>query len=97
MDIDWLLKKGKPALSPLRVDCANGVGAPKLADFAKYLPNDILTIEIINGETDAAAKLNKDVSRKEFIFTRDQIELTALQKIVWRRLCQDQPTRTFGI
>lgn len=58
------MKKGKSALSPLRVDCANGVGAPKLAEFAKYLPDDLLTVEIINGEIDAAAKLNKDVSQK---------------------------------
>ncbi|KAL1933877.1 hypothetical protein VTP01DRAFT_7967 [Rhizomucor pusillus] len=66
--------KGKSALSPLRVDCANGVGAPKLAEFAKYLPDDLLTVEIINGEIDAAAKLNKDCGA-DFVKTNQRAPL----------------------
>ncbi|EMC92579.1 hypothetical protein BAUCODRAFT_76931 [Baudoinia panamericana UAMH 10762] len=40
------------------VDCANGVGAPKLKELIKHLPKDKLTINIINDQIENPDKLN---------------------------------------
>ncbi|KAI8997489.1 hypothetical protein BDB01DRAFT_771298 [Pilobolus umbonatus] len=52
--------KGKPRLSTLRVDCANGVGAPKLLDMTKYISSDILSIDISNDNINSLGQLNKN-------------------------------------
>jgi phosphoacetylglucosamine mutase len=52
------LMKGKPALSPINVDCANGVGAPKLADFLKYVDREVWTANIVNDDIHTKGKLN---------------------------------------
>ncbi|KAI9008789.1 hypothetical protein CLU79DRAFT_776347 [Phycomyces nitens] len=52
--------KGKPRLSPLTVDCANGVGAPKLREFLRYLPEGVLSVNIMNDDVTSLGKLNKD-------------------------------------
>ncbi|KAJ9051267.1 hypothetical protein DSO57_1006189 [Entomophthora muscae] len=51
------LMKNKEKPSPLTVDCANGVGAPKLRDLAVAL-GDSLSIIIANDDVDSASKLN---------------------------------------
>lgn len=40
------------------VDCANGVGAPKLQDAIKHLPSDKLVIKVVNDKVESAADLN---------------------------------------
>ncbi|KAG0163831.1 Phosphoacetylglucosamine Mutase [Apophysomyces sp. BC1034] len=52
--------KGKTRLSKLHVDCANGVGAPKLREFLTHLSEDVLSIEILNDDTTTEGKLNKN-------------------------------------
>ncbi|KAI9266831.1 hypothetical protein BDA99DRAFT_506785 [Phascolomyces articulosus] len=65
---------GKPRLSTLHVDCGNGVGAPKLAEFVKYLPEDVLSLKIINGDIHTEGKLNKDCGA-DYVKTRQQAPL----------------------
>ncbi|KAF9543950.1 Phosphoacetylglucosamine Mutase [Mortierella hygrophila] len=51
------LVDGKTKLSPLTLDCANGVGAPKFQEFLPYL-GDSLSVKIVNDDIDNASKLN---------------------------------------
>ena len=47
----------------ITVDCANGVGAPKLKELLKYLPSESeggLKIRVVNDNIDDPAMLNKD-------------------------------------
>jgi phosphoacetylglucosamine mutase len=55
------LMQGKKKSSRLTVDCANGVGAPKLAEFLKYLGDDHIEIRIVNGDINNPTKLNYQV------------------------------------
>ena len=52
------LMQGKKKQSRLTVDCANGVGAPKLAEFLKYIGEDHLEIRIVNADIHNPKKLN---------------------------------------
>ncbi|CAO3653187.1 unnamed protein product [Cunninghamella echinulata] len=52
--------KGFPRLSPLSVDCANGVGAVKLREFLEYVPDEVLSIDILNESVDTLGALNKN-------------------------------------
>jgi len=52
------LMQAKKKPSRLTVDCANGVGAPKLADLITYLGDDHLEIKLVNTDTANAKKLN---------------------------------------
>ena len=57
--------KGKKPVGSVTVDCANGVGGPKLAELLKYLPSAAdggLDIKIINDDVVKAEVLNFDVS-----------------------------------
>ena len=56
------LMQGKKKPSRLTVDCANGVGAPKLAEFLKYLGDDCVEIRIVNNDTNNPKKLNFQVT-----------------------------------
>jgi len=49
---------GKQAQNPVYVDCANGVGGPKLRQLAKLIPRDMLEIRVINDEISSFNKLN---------------------------------------
>lgn len=55
------LMKGKPAMPTINVDCANGVGAPKLKDFLKYVDSNIWTANIVNDDIKTKGKLNYNV------------------------------------
>ncbi|KAK3679488.1 Phosphoacetylglucosamine Mutase [Recurvomyces mirabilis] len=48
----------KPPSSPVTVDCANGVGAPKMKKLLEYLPKDILKINVVNDKIESAKDLN---------------------------------------
>jgi len=45
----------------LTVDCANGVGGPKLTELVKYLPSGLLDIKILNDNVHQPEKLNYQV------------------------------------
>ncbi|KAG2228783.1 hypothetical protein INT48_000917 [Thamnidium elegans] len=52
--------KGKPRLSTLHVDCANGVGAPKLRELLKFISPNTLSVDIVNEDTTTLGQLNKN-------------------------------------
>ncbi|KAI8642678.1 hypothetical protein BD408DRAFT_475695 [Parasitella parasitica] len=52
--------KGKPRLSTLHVDCANGIGAPKLREMTKYISSDVLSVEVLNEDITTLGKLNNN-------------------------------------
>jgi phosphomannomutase len=54
-------------LSTLHVDCANGVGAPKLRELIKHISSDVLSVDIVNDNTTTLGQLNKNVSTKHKI------------------------------
>jgi phosphoacetylglucosamine mutase len=56
--------KGKKIAGPVTVDCANGVGGPKLAELVKYLPKVAdggVDIKIVNDNILKAEVLNHEV------------------------------------
>lgn len=55
--------KGKKTVGPVTVDCANGVGGPKLAELVKYLPEAThgVDIKIVNDDILKAEVLNYEV------------------------------------
>jgi phosphoacetylglucosamine mutase len=58
--------KGKKVVGALTVDCANGVGGPKLAELLKYLPKASeggVDIKILNDDVLKAEVLNHEVSQ----------------------------------
>lgn len=55
-----VLVEGKPRLSPLVLDCANGVGAPKFKEILPYL-GDSFAVKIVNDDVEDASKLNLNV------------------------------------
>jgi len=59
------LMQGKKKQSRLTVDCANGVGAPKLAELLKYLGDDHLEIRIVNSDINTPNKLNYQVCHRK--------------------------------
>lgn len=81
--------KGKKVNGPLTVDCANGVGGPKLAELLKYLPKVSeggVDIKIINDDVVRPESLNFEVSRILLYKT------TILIHTVRSRLRQDSAT-----
>jgi hypothetical protein len=59
--------KGKKTVGPVTVDCANGVGGPKLAELVKYLRKGAeggVDIKIINDDVVKAEVLNHEVRSK---------------------------------
>lgn len=55
------LMKGKPVLPTINVDCANGVGAPKLRDFLKYIDSNVWSANVVNDDIYIKGKLNYNV------------------------------------
>ncbi|KAI8336993.1 hypothetical protein BC941DRAFT_426310 [Chlamydoabsidia padenii] len=68
--------KGYARLSPLSVDCANGVGALKLREFIKHVPEDILAINVINDQTTTLGALNKNCGA-DYVKTNQRAPPTA--------------------
>ncbi|OCK86275.1 N-acetylglucosamine-phosphate mutase-like protein [Lepidopterella palustris CBS 459.81] len=51
----------KTSTGALTVDCANGVGGPKLTELIKYLPsNEVLQIKVVNDNVHQPESLNVD-------------------------------------
>ncbi|KAJ3016008.1 Phosphoacetylglucosamine Mutase [Thoreauomyces humboldtii] len=49
---------GKPKLSTLYIDGANGIGAPTAHKLVKFLKDDIISVEVVNDNTSDPSKLN---------------------------------------
>lgn len=83
--------KGKKTVGPVVVDCANGVGGPKLAELVKYLSKaaeGAIEIRVLNDDVLKAESLNHEVSRA--------CKLTSpkLTRTVWCGLRKDQAKST---
>jgi phosphoacetylglucosamine mutase len=86
------LMQGKPRHGQVTVDCANGVGAPKLKALAEAIGKDIFDVKVINDAIDVPSKLNSQVcscSRINNIWT---IIKSSLYALVWCRFCQNAAT-----
>lgn len=67
--------RGRKVQGQLIVDCANGVGGPKLTELLKILPKDVtgFNVKVVNDDVLRPEVLNLDVSRNPIpspIFTR---------------------------
>lgn len=73
--------KGKKTKGPVVVDCANGVGGPKLAELLKYLPpaSEGVEIKIINDDILRAEVLNSDVCN---VLEQDYMIFTDIYSVV---------------
>lgn len=54
--------KGRKVKEKLIVDCANGVGGPKLIEFLKYVPKENIDVKVVNDDVLRPDVLNLDVS-----------------------------------
>lgn len=54
--------KGRKVKGSLIVDCANGVGGPKLTEFLKYVPKEHIDVKVVNDDVLRPEVLNLDVS-----------------------------------
>jgi phosphoacetylglucosamine mutase len=62
--------KGRKIAGPVTVDCANGVGGPKLAELIKHLPKSSeggIDIKIVNDDVLKAEVLNSEVRTQLFV------------------------------
>lgn len=81
---------GRSIQGSVTVDCANGVGGPKLREFLKYIPTASeggIDIKVVNDDTLDPKKLNSEVG----LLYRAHLP-AADSFTVRRRLCQDQAT-----
>ncbi|CAK7566686.1 MAG: Phosphoacetylglucosamine Mutase [Sporothrix epigloea] len=65
--------RGRPITGKLVVDCANGVGGPKLHEFLKYLPEDRLSfdVKVVNDDVLRPEILNLDCGA-DFVKTKQR-------------------------
>lgn len=87
--------KGRKINGPLTVDCANGVGGPKLKEFLKYLPKDKLQfdVKVVNDDVLRPEILNLDVRACTLMTCWIQpclILVPNLLVTVRCRLCEDE-------
>ncbi|GAO47335.1 hypothetical protein G7K_1543-t1 [Saitoella complicata NRRL Y-17804] len=68
------LMDGKTRLSPVFVDCANGVGAPKLRELSRVVGKDILDVQIVNSDIENPSKLNSQCGA-DFVKTNQKLPL----------------------
>lgn len=68
------LMKNKPKADKIYIDCANGVGGPKLKDFKKLVGEDIFDIEVVNDDIEDPAKLNHNCGA-DYVKTQQAIPL----------------------
>jgi phosphoacetylglucosamine mutase len=74
--------KGKKTVGPVTVDCANGVGGPKLAELLKYLPKGAeggVDIKIINDDVLKAEVLNHEVYHRSSHYSNNSDFFSAEQ------------------
>ena len=81
--------KGKKTVGSVTIDCANGVGGPKLSELLKYLPKGSeggVDIKIVNDDVLKAEVLNYEVCSLQESAT------SPLTSSVRSRFCQNQTT-----
>ncbi|KAI8583442.1 hypothetical protein K450DRAFT_223710 [Umbelopsis ramanniana AG] len=71
------LMKGKPVLPAISVDCANGVGAPKLKEFLKYIDSNVWTANLVNDDIKTPGKLNYNAGA-DYVKTQQKAPLGAV-------------------
>lgn len=82
--------RGRRIDGTLLVDCANGVGGPKLSEFLKYIPKDKVNfdVKVVNDDVVRPSVLNLDVGGLLIVPTIDLV--AKLLSLVWCRLRQDK-------
>ncbi|KAJ4424806.1 Phosphoacetylglucosamine Mutase [Gnomoniopsis sp. IMI 355080] len=63
--------KGRKIKGNLIVDCANGVGGPKLSEFLKYVPKDTIDVKVVNDDVLRPEVLNLDCGA-DFVKTKQR-------------------------
>lgn len=63
--------RGKKVNGPLTVDCANGVGGPKLSELLKYINKGIIDVKVVNDDVLRPEVLNLD-SGADFVKTKQR-------------------------
>ena len=79
---------------PVTVDCANGVGGPKLRELIKYLPTASdggLEIKVVNDNVVEPERLNHHV---RYSLPTNEVYSLTYGDIVRSRLCQDKSAST---
>jgi len=62
--------KGRKIQGTLQVDCANGVGGPKLTQFLKYIPDEVnFDVRVVNDDVLRPEVLNLDVRLQSSPYT----------------------------
>ncbi|GAA5973166.1 hypothetical protein JCM11641_006301 [Rhodosporidiobolus odoratus] len=79
------LAKGRELLPAVTVDCANGVGAPKLKEFAKIIGSDILPLITVRDNHTLPGNLNLNCGA-DFVKTKQQGPRN-VELIPWQRFC----------
>ncbi|GAA5903540.1 hypothetical protein JCM8208_003619 [Rhodotorula glutinis] len=77
------LATGRHLLPALTVDCANGVGAPKLKEFLKVVGNDLLPIIAVRDNTTQAGHLNFDCGA-DYVKTQQRAPRN-VELVPWQR------------
>lgn len=87
------LMQGKPKPSPISVDCANGVGAPKLKALVEYIGKDVFDVKILNDLIDQPSKLNYQVGfpHPDFSFLAQLICFWGM-RVLTLQCCSVAPT-----
>ncbi|KAI5795436.1 N-acetylglucosamine-phosphate mutase-like protein [Peziza echinospora] len=67
-----VLMKGKTRNGAVTVDCANGVGAPKLKLLAAYIGKELFEVKITNDDVDDPSKLNHNCGA-DYVKTQQRI------------------------
>jgi phosphoacetylglucosamine mutase len=63
--------RGKKVQGQLTVDCANGVGGPKLSEFLKLVSKDVINVKVVNDDVLRPEVLNLD-SGADFVKTKQR-------------------------
>ncbi|BGP34480.1 hypothetical protein JCM10296v2_006301 [Rhodotorula toruloides] len=79
------LAKGRHLLPALTVDCANGVGAPKLKEFVKVIGQDILPVIPVRDHINIAGQLNLNCGA-DYVKTQQRAPKN-VDLVPWQRYC----------
>ncbi|GAA5864194.1 hypothetical protein JCM8547_001288 [Rhodosporidiobolus lusitaniae] len=79
------LAKGRDLLPALTVDCANGVGAPKLKEFVSLVGTDILPLRTVRDDHTLRGNLNLNCGA-DFVKTKQQAPKN-VELVPWQRYC----------
>lgn len=82
--------QGRRFVGPVTVDCANGVGGPKLRELIKYLPSPSeggLEIKVVNDDVVKFERLNHQVGA--FTMTMKYTSMLKYHRLVWGRFRQN--------